>query len=168
MGSVRVKVSSTQGTQSHPSPASDRDTSPGRIHASPEGLLRQWAHPRLARSPARAGFIEEQPWPDRLTNRPYRRRIQCGDRLTSYPDTRALVGRVEVTAVTSPPLLTDLTRKQRCSPRFGRCANSPGKADNKSLSPPSLASGATGSSASPDPRPRPQEESRPRPTPASA
>jgi hypothetical protein len=29
-------------------------------------------------------------------------RIQCGDRLTSYPDTRALVGKVEVTAVTLP------------------------------------------------------------------
>jgi hypothetical protein len=29
-------------------------------------------------------------------------RIQCGDRLTPYPDTRALVGKVEVIAVTSP------------------------------------------------------------------
>jgi hypothetical protein len=168
MGSVQAKASSTQGTQSHPSPASGRDTSPGRIHASPEGLLRQWAHPRLAQSPARTGFVEKQPWLDRLTNRPYRRRIQCGDRLTSYPDTCASVGRVEVTAVTSPPLLTDLTGKQRRSPRSGRCANNPGKADNKSLSPPSSASGTIGSSASPDPGPRPQEESRPRPTPASA
>jgi hypothetical protein len=73
-----------------------------RIHASPEGLLKQWAHPRLARSPARAGFIVKQPWPNRLTNRPYRRRIQCEDRLTPYPDTCASVGKVEVTAVTSP------------------------------------------------------------------
>jgi hypothetical protein len=39
---------------------------------------------------------------DRLTNLPYRRRIQCEDRLTPYPDTRASVGKVEVTAVTSP------------------------------------------------------------------
>jgi hypothetical protein len=29
-------------------------------------------------------------------------RIQCGDRLTPYPDTRASVGKVEVTAVTLP------------------------------------------------------------------
>jgi hypothetical protein len=44
----------------------------------------------------------KQPWPKRLTNRPYRRRIQCEYRLTPYPDTRASVGKVEVTAVTSP------------------------------------------------------------------
>ena len=73
-----------------------------RIHASPEGLLKQRAHPRLAQSPARAGFVVKQPWPNRLTNRPYRRRIQCKDRLASYPDTRASVGKVEVTAVTLP------------------------------------------------------------------
>jgi hypothetical protein len=121
----------------------------------------------------------KQPWPNRLTNRPHRRRIQCGDRLTPYPDTRASVGQVEVTAVTSPPLLTDLTGKQRRSPRSDCYASHPGKADNKSRSPPSSASGATGSFASPDPglslglgrshflarpRPRPQEESPPRPT----
>jgi hypothetical protein len=34
---------------SRPSPASGKDSSPGWIHASPEGLLRQQAHPRLAR-----------------------------------------------------------------------------------------------------------------------
>jgi hypothetical protein len=28
--------------------------------------------------------------------------IYCGDHLTPYPDTRASVGKVEVTAVTSP------------------------------------------------------------------
>jgi hypothetical protein len=44
----------------------------------------------------------KQPWPNRLTNRPHRRRIQCEDRLTPYPNTRASVGKVEVTAVTSP------------------------------------------------------------------
>jgi hypothetical protein len=172
MGAVQVKASSTQGTRSRPSPASGGNSSPGRIHASPEGLLRQWAHPRLSRSPARAGFVVKQPWPNRLTNRPHRRHIQCGDRLTPYPDTRASVGQAEVTAVTSLPLLTDLTGKQRRSPRSDCCASHPGKADNKSRSPPSSASEATGSSASPDPRPRPQprprEESRPRPTPASA
>jgi hypothetical protein len=85
-----------------PSPASGGNNSPGRIHASPEGLLRRWAHPRLARSPARASFVEKQPWPNRLTNRPCRRCIQCEDRLTPYPDTRASVGKVEVTTVTSP------------------------------------------------------------------
>jgi hypothetical protein len=73
MGAIQVKASSTQG-----------------------------AHPRLARSPARAGFVVKQPWPNHLTNRPYRRRIQCKDRLAPYPDTRASVGKVEVTAVTSP------------------------------------------------------------------
>jgi hypothetical protein len=45
----------------------------------------------------------KQPWPNRLTNRPHRRRIQCEDRLTPYPDTCASVGRAEVTTVTSPP-----------------------------------------------------------------
>jgi hypothetical protein len=99
MGAVQVKASSTKGRDL----ASGRNSSPRRIHASPEpGLLRQRAHPRLARSPARAGFVVKQPWPNRLTNRPYRRRIQCGDRLTPYPDTRASVGKVEVTAVTLP------------------------------------------------------------------
>jgi hypothetical protein len=43
----------------------------------------------------------KQPWPNRLTNRSYRRRIQCEDCLTPYPDTRASVGKVKVTAVTS-------------------------------------------------------------------
>jgi hypothetical protein len=43
----------------------------------------------------------KQPWPDRLTNRPYCRRIQCKDRMASYPDTRASVGKVEVTAAES-------------------------------------------------------------------
>jgi hypothetical protein len=62
----------------------------------------QWAHPRHARGPARAGFVEKQPWPNRLSNRPYRRRIQCEDRLTPYPNTRASVGKVKVTTVTSP------------------------------------------------------------------
>jgi hypothetical protein len=111
-----------------------RNSSPRRIHALPEGLLRQWAHPRLARGPARAGFVEKQPWPNRLTNRPYRRRIQCEDRLTPYPDTRASVGKVEVTAVTSPFSLTDLTGKQSRSPRSDCCASHPGKADSSKFS----------------------------------
>jgi hypothetical protein len=102
MGSVQVKASSTQRTQSRPSPVSGGNSSPGRIHASPKGLLRQWAHPRLSRSLARAGFVVKQPWPSHLTNRPCRRRIQCEDRLTPYPDTRASVDQAEVTAVTSP------------------------------------------------------------------
>jgi hypothetical protein len=34
---------------SRPRPAAGKNSSPGRIHASPEGLLRQRAHPRLAR-----------------------------------------------------------------------------------------------------------------------
>jgi hypothetical protein len=103
MGMVQVKTSSTKGHNlASPEPGLGRNSSPRRIHASLEGLLRRWAHPRLARSPARAGFIEKQPWPNRLTNRPCRRRIQCEDRLAPYPDTCVSVGKVEVTAVTSP------------------------------------------------------------------
>jgi hypothetical protein len=137
------------------SPVSSRNSSPRRIHASPEGLLKQRAHPRLARSPARAGFVVKQPWPNRLTNRPCRRRIQCEDRLTPYPDTRASVGKVKVTAVTElsaepPPEpvslllicirmisrshfalpLTDLTGKQRSSPLSDCCATRQGEDDN--------------------------------------
>jgi hypothetical protein len=52
---------------SRPGPASGKNSSPGRIHALPEGLLREWAHPRLARGQARANFVVQQPWPNRLT-----------------------------------------------------------------------------------------------------
>jgi hypothetical protein len=44
-----------------PSPASGKGSRPRRIHASPEGLLKQRTHLRLARGPARAGFAEKQP-----------------------------------------------------------------------------------------------------------
>jgi hypothetical protein len=85
-----------------PSLASGRNNRPRWIHVSPEGLLKQRAHLRLARGPTRAGFAEKQPWPDRLANRPYRRSIQCKNRPTPYPDARSSVDRAEVTAVTSP------------------------------------------------------------------
>jgi hypothetical protein len=130
----------------------------------------------------------KQPWLDRLTNRPLRRRIQCRGCLTPYPDTRASVSQAEVTAVTSP--LSFTVRYDRktaplallrlpCQPPRQRLTTSHDQ-------PPSSASGATGSSASPDlrlrpreevsaspdprtrPRPQSREESRPRPTPASA
>jgi hypothetical protein len=164
------------------------DSSPRRVHASPEGLFRQRAPPRHSQGPARAGFIVKQPWPDRLTNRPLRRRIKCRRCLTPYPDTRASVGQAKVTAVTLP--LFFAVRYDRkttplaplrlpCQPPRQRLATSHDQ-------PPSSASGATGSSASPDlmlqpreevsaspdprtrPRPRSREESRPRLTPASA
>jgi hypothetical protein len=170
-----------------PSPASGWSSSPRRVHASPEGRLRQRRPPRLSRSPAWVGFVVKQPWPDRLTNRPLRRRIQCRGRLTPYPDTRASVGQAEVTAVTSPLFFT--VRYDRkiaplaplrlpCQPPRRRLTTSHDQ-------PSSSASGATGSSASPDhrlqpweevsaspdprtrPRPRSREESRPRPTLAS-
>ena len=105
-GAVQAKTSSTRGTRSHPSPASGWNSSPRRVHASPEGLLRQRAPPRLSRGPARVGFVVKQPWPYRLTNRPLRRRIKCRGCLTPYPDTRASVGQAEVTAVTSPLFFT--------------------------------------------------------------
>jgi hypothetical protein len=85
-----------------PSPASSKGSRPRRIHDSPEGPLKQRTRLRLARGPARTGFAEKQPWPDRHANRPYRRSIQCKDRLTPYPDARSSVDRAEVTAVTSP------------------------------------------------------------------
>jgi hypothetical protein len=130
----------------------------------------------------------KQPWPDRLNNRPLRRRIQCRGRLTSYPDTRASVGQAEVTAVTSPLFFTIrydgkiaslAPLRLPCQPPRRRLTTSHDQ-------PPSSASGATGSSASPDlrlrpreedftspdprtrPRPQSREESRPRPTPTSA
>jgi hypothetical protein len=102
----QAKTSSTRRTRSYPSPASGRNSGSRRIHASPEGLLRRQAPPRLSRGPARAGFVEKQPWPYRLTNRPLRRRIKCGGCLTPYPDTRASVDQAEVTAVTSPLLFS--------------------------------------------------------------
>jgi hypothetical protein len=95
-------VHSRDTVSPRPSPASGRNSRTRRIHASPEGLLRQRAHLRLARGPARTGFAVKQPWPDRLANRLYRRSIQCKDRLTPYPDACSSVGRAEVTAVTSP------------------------------------------------------------------
>jgi hypothetical protein len=103
MGTIQVKASSTQGTRSRLARAQPRAGTvvPDEFTPRPRAS-KQRAHPRLARSPARAGFVMKQPWPNRLTNRPYRRRIQCEDRLMPYPDTRASVGKVEVTAVTSP------------------------------------------------------------------
>jgi hypothetical protein len=64
---------------------------------------------------------------------------------------RASVGKVEVTAVTSPPLLTVLTGKQHCSPRSGNCASHQGKTNN-----------SHGLSRV---RPRAQQGAPPRPTP---
>jgi hypothetical protein len=77
----------------------------------------------------------KQPWPDRLTNRLYRRSIQCEDRLTPYPDARSSVDRAEVTAVTSPFPLTDLTGKQRRLPRSDCCATRQGEADSSRVQP---------------------------------
>jgi hypothetical protein len=94
-----------------PSPASGRNSRPRWIHASPEGLLKQQAHIRLARGPARAGFAVKQPWPDRLANRPYRRSIQCKNRLTPYHDARFLNRQGRSDRSHFAPPLTDLTGK---------------------------------------------------------
>jgi hypothetical protein len=104
MGAIPVKAPSTQENMisSRLSPASGRNSRPKQIHASPEGLLKQRTHLRLAQGLARAGFTEKQPWPDRYANLPYRRSIQCKDRLTPYRDARSLVDKAEVTAVTLP------------------------------------------------------------------
>jgi hypothetical protein len=90
-----------------------KNSRPRWIHASPEGLLKQQAHFRLARGPAWAGFAEKQPWPDRLANRPYRRSIQCKDHLTPYPDARSSVDKAKVTAVTSQSTSDDGLRLAR-------------------------------------------------------
>jgi hypothetical protein len=157
---VQVKASSTQGTRPHPSPASGWNSSPRRVHASPEGLLRQRAPPRLSRSPARAGFVVKQPWPDHLTNRPLRRRIQCRGCLTPYPDTRASVGQAEVTAVTSPRSFTVRYDRKTAplAPLRLPCQPPRRRLTTSHDQPPSSASGARGSSASPDLRLRPRGE----------
>jgi hypothetical protein len=95
-------VRSRNAISPRPSPASGGNSRPRQIHASPEGLLKQRAHLRLARGPVRAGFTEKQPWSDHLASRPDRRSIQCKDRLTPYPDACSSVDKAEVTAVTSP------------------------------------------------------------------
>jgi hypothetical protein len=109
----------------------------------------------------------KQPWPDRLTNRPLRRRIHCRGRLTPYPDTRASVGQVEVTAVTSPLFFTVrydgktaplAPLRLPCQPPRRRLTTSHDQ-------PPSSASGATGSSASPTSGSSLGRRSPPRPTP---
>jgi hypothetical protein len=104
MGAIQVKAPSTQGTRSRLARAQPRagTVDPGGFTPRPRASSKQRAHPRLARGPARAGFTVKQPWPDRLANRPYRRSIQCKDRLTPYPNARSSVDRAEVTAVTSP------------------------------------------------------------------
>jgi hypothetical protein len=151
---------STQGTRPHPSPTSGWSSCPRRVHASPEGRLRQRAPPRLSRSPARAGFVVKQPWPDRLTNRPLRRRIQCRGCLTPYPDTRASVGQAEVTAVTSPLFFIDQYDRKEAPLALLRlpCQPPRRKLTTSHNQPPSSASSATRSSASPDLRLRPREE----------
>jgi hypothetical protein len=103
MGTIQVKASSTQGTRSRLARAQPRagtvvpdevtsrpraSSGSGRTLGTPEAQLRQASSTsNLAKSPL-------QPT--------YRRRIQCEDRVTPYPDTRASVGKVEVAAVTSP------------------------------------------------------------------
>jgi hypothetical protein len=108
----------------------------------------------------------KQPWPDRLTNRPLRRRIKCRGCLTPYPDTRASDGQAEVTAVTSPLFFTVRYDRKTvplaplrlpCQPPRQRLTTSHDQ-------PLSSASGATGSSASLDLMLRPRERSPPRPT----
>jgi hypothetical protein len=96
MGTIQVKASSTQGARSRlaraqpqagtvvpdeVTPRPRASSGSGRTLGTPEAQLEQASS---------------------RSNLPYRRRIQCEDRLTPYPDTRASVGKVEVTAITSP------------------------------------------------------------------
>jgi hypothetical protein len=79
-------------------------------------------------------------------------RIQCGDRLTPYPDMRASVGKGKATAVTSPLSLTDLTGKQRYSPRSDCHASHQGKTESRSSTSSTLGLGLSLGRRSP-PRP---------------
>jgi hypothetical protein len=88
MSAVQVKASSTQGARSRLARAQPR-----------AGTVVQDEVTSRPRASSGSGRIQCE---DRLSNRPYRRRIQCEDRLTPYPDTRASVGKVEVTTVVSP------------------------------------------------------------------
>jgi hypothetical protein len=99
----------------------------------------------LAR-PGRAGFVMKQPWPDRLTNRPLRRRIKCRGCLTPYPDTRASVGQAEVTAVTSPLFFTVRYDRKTAplAPLRLPCQPPQKRLITSHDQPPSSASGATG------------------------
>jgi hypothetical protein len=160
MGAVQAKTSSTRGTRYHPSPASGCYSSPRQVHASPEGLLRQRAPPRLSRGPARAGFVVKHPWPDRLTNEPLHRHIKCRGCLTPYPDTRASVGQAEVTAVTSPLFFTVRYDRKTAplAPLRLPCQPPRQRLTTSHDQPPSSASGTTGGSASPDLMLQPREE----------
>jgi hypothetical protein len=102
----------------------------------------------------------KQPWPDRLTNRPLRRRIKCRGCLTPYPDTHASVGQAEVTAVTSPLFFTIRYDRKTAplAPLRLPCQPPRQRLTTSHDQPPSSASGATGSSASPDLMLRPREE----------
>jgi hypothetical protein len=102
----------------------------------------------------------KQPWPDRLTNRPLRRRIKCRGCLTQYPDTRALVSQVEVTAVTSPLFFTVRYDRKTAplAPLRLPCQPPRHRLTTSHDQPTSSASGATGSSTSPDLMLRPREE----------
>jgi hypothetical protein len=104
MGAIQVKTSSTQGTRSRLARSQPRagtvvlgeftprpraSSSNGRTLDSPEAQLGQaslWSNLGQIASPT-----------DRIAGA-----FNAKDRLTPYPDTRASVGKVEVTAVTSP------------------------------------------------------------------
>jgi hypothetical protein len=104
MGAIQVKASSTQGTRSHLARAHPRvgTVVPGEFTPRPRASSSNGCTLNSPEAQLGAGFVVKQPWQNRLTNRLHRRHIQCEDRLTPYPDTRASVGKVEVTAVTSP------------------------------------------------------------------
>jgi hypothetical protein len=95
----------------------------GHDLASPEPSLGQRQptpeDSRLARGPV---FAKKQPWPDRHTNRPNRRSIQCEDGLTSYPVMHPSVDRAESDHGHFAAPLTGLTRRQRRLRRSDCCA----------------------------------------------
>jgi hypothetical protein len=134
MCTVQVKTSPTKGRNlASPDPGlrweQQSRTNSRLARGSPQAAGAPSARPSLDR----AGFVEKQPWSNRLTNRPYRRHIQCEDRLTPYPDTRlSRQGRSDRSHFALP--LTDLTGKQRRSPRSDCCASHPGKVDNSKFS----------------------------------
>jgi hypothetical protein len=83
-------------TSSRPSPTSGKNGSSGRIHASPEDLLRHWTHPGSPE--AKLGQTLSYSNLGQIALPPTASHAHL---MRGSPDTRASVGKVEMTTVTS-------------------------------------------------------------------
>jgi hypothetical protein len=100
MGAIQVKAPSKGHDLASPEPSLGQEQQTQVDSRLARGSPQATGAP--GSGPAREGFAEKQPWPDHLANLPYRRSIQCKDRLTPYPNARSSVDRAEVIAVISP------------------------------------------------------------------